>query len=100
VQHPTPHEDHRPVRRAAQQAVSEGILEHVPVSVGILVKGGATCTILAFVHFVLGVDVSTTVVGGGMIGVGAAGAGYARGRSMAKEAVRPQDGDPPAGGSA
>ena len=49
--------------------VANGLREHVPGAVGIIVKGVAACASLALVHVVLAIPVASTAIGA--TGVGA-----------------------------
>jgi hypothetical protein len=81
-----PHEDRRLVRQAACEGVAIGLREHLPGGIGILVKGGALCVLLAILHFGLGLDVATTIVSGGVSGAALA----ALQRLTSEPADRPQ----------
>jgi hypothetical protein len=63
-----PREDWRLVRQAACEGLADGLREHLPGGIGILVKGGAVCVLSAILHFSLGLDVATTIVSGGVAG--------------------------------
>jgi hypothetical protein len=63
-------DDLRLVRHAACEGVADGLRQHLPGGVGIVVKGGATCVLCAVMHFGLGVDLPATVVSGSLAGAG------------------------------
>ena len=60
------------VRRAASEGLADGLREHLPGGVGIVIKGGAACAVAAVLHFGLGLDVPATVIGSALSGAGLA----------------------------
>jgi hypothetical protein len=54
------HQSDDEVIRALRQGVAVGLRRHLPGGVGLLVKGVPLCGLGAFLHLVLGVDLSTS----------------------------------------
>jgi hypothetical protein len=54
---------------AFADGVANGLREHVPGAVGIIVKSVAVCASLALVHVVLAIPVASTAIGATGVGV-------------------------------
>lgn len=54
---------------ALAEGVANGLREHVPGAIGIVIKSAAICLSVALAHFALAVPVASTAVGATSIGV-------------------------------
>lgn len=53
------------VAGALREAIRVGIVDYVPLAMGIAITGLAACFVMAVIHFVLGVSATATVAGVG-----------------------------------
>jgi len=67
------------VGTAVRDGLAEGFRQHLPDAVGIALKGSLLCVLAAFVHFVLDVGVTPTLLGAVAGGAGLGGAAVLRG---------------------
>ena len=73
-------DDLKLVRHAFFAGLADGLRQHVPGGVGIVVKGGALCALCALLHFGLGLDIPTTLLSGVLSGVALFAFDHLRGR--------------------
>jgi hypothetical protein len=62
------------LRPVFHKAVADGIREHVPAAVGVIVRGSPLCLLAWLSHAILGASVDTTVIGTAATTAGTIGA--------------------------